>query len=82
MLTDAFGCAQKENAAGVQGIMKQGKDLFLQDTVHVNHQVSATDQVQPRKGGIFYDILKGKNDHVAKLFVDLENPRFFYEKPV
>ena len=51
---DAFGCAQKKNPARVQGMVKQGNDFFLQDTVHIDNEISATHQVQPGKGRILF----------------------------
>ena len=44
--------------------------FFLQFRVHINEQVTASDQVESGKGRVFDDVLLGKDQHVADAFVD------------
>ena len=65
-----LGGTEKEYAAGVQGVVEQGHEFFLQVAVQVDEQVAAADQVEFGKRRIFDDVLLGKNQHVADAFMD------------
>src|SRR2546427_13301851 len=52
---DAFGSAQPEKAAGLEGEVEHRHELLLRLGLQVDEQVAATDQVQPRKWRIGED---------------------------
>ena len=62
--------AQEEKTARVQRIVEQGHELLLQVAAHIDEQIAAADEVDFGEGGIFDDVVLGKDQHVAEAFVD------------
>jgi hypothetical protein len=60
-----FRGAEKQMALRIEGIMKDGKHLFLKIGLHVNQQVPAGNDIHSRKGGIADEVMKGKNAQIA-----------------
>ena len=57
-----FRRAQKEIAAGVERIVKGGKNFLLRRTGEVNENIATADEIEPGKGGILQQIMRGKEN--------------------
>ena len=57
-----FRHAQKEIAAGVERIVKGGKNFLLRRTGEVNENIATADEIEPGKGGILQQIMRGKEN--------------------
>jgi hypothetical protein len=71
LLEDAFGLAEEQVGARVECVMEHRQQPCLQLALEINQDITATDQVQAKKGRILHQILTGEDHHVAQVLVDL-----------
>ena len=74
--------AKEQVTARIERVMEERHELLLQEGVHVDEQVAAADQVDPREGRILGDVLLGEDkaisnrlDHAVALAVLDEEAR-------
>ena len=60
--------AEKQNAAGIEAVVKQRNQFLLHLRGQIDQQVAAAQDVQLGKGRIHDEILRRKNHHLANLF--------------
>ena len=65
---DALRAAQKQDAAGIQAVVKEREELLLQLRGQVDQQVPAAQDVELGEGRIHDEVLRGKDHHLADLF--------------
>jgi hypothetical protein len=71
LLEDAFGLAEEQVSTRVEGVMKHRQQPCLQLALKINQDITATDQIQAKKGRVLHQILTGEDHHVAEVLVDL-----------
>jgi hypothetical protein len=71
-LSHGLGGSQEKKPAGFQGVMKERNNLFLQSRVHIDQQITTTDQIEFGKRRVLDHIVLRKDDHVADAFMDAE----------
>ena len=69
--SDGFRVPQEEVTIRLERVMEQGKHPVLERRSEIDQQVPTTDEIQPRKGGIFADVLLRKHADVPNAFADL-----------
>src|SRR5262249_36678890 len=67
---NSLGRAEKQEPAGIQGVMKQGHEMSLCLGIQVNQQVAAREQVDLGKGWVREQVLLGKHHHFPDLLLD------------
>ena len=80
VVDDGLRPAEEKIAAVVEGHMKDGKKIPLQDILKIDQEVPAAHQIQPAEGRILEHIVLGKDDHLADVVVDRVAVSFFGEK--
>ena len=67
---DGLRAPQKQDAAGIQAVVKERQELLLQLRVQVDQQVPAGQDVELGEGRVHDEVLRGKDHHLADLFAD------------
>jgi len=69
LFSGGLGGSQKQKTTGLQRVVKQRDQFFLQLGTQVNHQVAATDEVKLGKRGVLDDVMLREHQQVANAFV-------------
>ena len=64
---DGLRTAQKQDAAGIQAVVKERDQFFLHLRVQVDQQVAADQDVELGEGRVHDHVLRGKDHHLADL---------------
>ena len=78
---DGLRVPQKQEAAGIQTVVKQRQQLFLQLRGQVDEQVPAAQDVELGEGRIHDEVLRGKDHHLPDGLADLVAALYLDEKP-
>ncbi len=62
-----LGAPQKQDAAGVQAVVKERQELLLQLRGQVDEEVPADQDVELGEGRVHDDVLRGEDHHLADL---------------
>ena len=65
---EVFTRPQKQQPAGVEGVMKHRNEAFLQSCTQINKQVAANEQVELGERRVLVEVVHGKHHRVAHLF--------------
>jgi hypothetical protein len=66
-VADRLRAAEKQDAAGIQAVVKQRKEFLLQLRGEVDQQVAAAQNIQLGKGRVHDEALRGKDHHFPDL---------------
>ena len=78
---DRLGAPQKQDAAGVEAVVKERDELFLELRGQVDQEVPADQDVELREGRVHDDVLGGKDRHLADLLAHPVAPLLLDEEP-
>src|SRR5215470_8441054 len=68
---ETFGIADQKEPRRLEGIVKYGNNLLLQNRTQVDQNITAADQVHTREWRIAEDVLPRKHAHVSNGLGDL-----------
>ena len=78
---DGLRVPQKQEAAGIQTVVKERQQFFLQLRGQVDQQVPAAQDVELGEGRIHDEVLRGKDHHLPDGLADLVAALYLDEKP-
>ena len=78
---DGLRAAQKQDPFGVEGIVKEGHQFFLQLRGQVDQEVAAAQDIELGEGGVHDDVLHGEDRHLPDIFGEAVAVLFFDEEP-
>ena len=78
---NAFRVSQHQNAVRIESVMEDWHDLLLQNRVHIDQHVPATDQVHVGKWRVGKDVVASENTHLPNRLADSVSTFHSGEKP-
>ena len=80
-VADRLRAAEKQNAAGIQAVVKQRNQFLLHLRRQIDQQVAAAQDIQLGKGRVHDEVLRRKDHHLPDLFAHPVAALFLGEKP-
>ena len=71
MVGDALGGRQEQHAIGFKRVVKTRNQAVLQLGLHIDHQIAATEQIEPGERRVLDHVLHREHHHVAQFLFDL-----------